>query len=140
MGKSFNDKGGGRNGGGHRRGNGNNRDENSYGGDNYRPQPQGDRKPLQWQEADRITRGGASAVISAAQTDSGGKLYSFTLGRSPSGEKPGSKFLTPRDIADTREVLTEVERWLEADRAEASATKDKSQQKPPVVTTVMRPN
>lgn len=101
------------------------RNRSDYGGDNYndsfRSRPV--HQPPQWNEVKTLTNGGAQAVISSATVEDGKKLYSFTVGRSPFGTKPASKFLTSKDIADTKGLLGQVEAWIEADRNGGIAVK-----------------
>lgn len=110
MGKHWDDEGG--------RGRRNDRGGRSFDGGGY--QPRAPRAPLQWQETHRLTHGEAQAVISTAVGDQGDKLYSFTLGRAPRGDKAGSKFLTPQCAMDAKAVVDDVLAWIDNDKAVAA--------------------
>lgn len=115
MGKQWDDEGG----------RGRRNDRGAGGG--FRPggggdfQPRAPRGPLQWNETHRLVHGETQAVISTATGDTGDKLYSFTIGRAPRGDKAGSKFLVPNNYLDIKGLVDAVQAWIENDRASHAA-------------------
>jgi hypothetical protein len=115
MGKQWDDEGGrGRRNDKHG-GGGNFRGGAPTGGGEY--QRRAPRGPLDWVPTHTLAHGEAQAVISTATGDQGDRLYSYTIGRTPRGDKPGSKFLVPHISADAKALIDDVMAWIEADKA-----------------------
>lgn len=91
------------------------RDAGGYereGGRESRPE----RAPLQWQTIESIVQGQVEIQISAAKSDRGGMMYSWCLGKAPSGDRPGMRFNKQDAIHDAKEALSQLEVWFETHR------------------------
>ena len=75
-----------------------------------------ERAPLQWQTIESIVQGQVEIQISAAKSDRGGVMYSWCMGKAPSGDRPGMRFNKPDAIHDAKEALSQLEVWLETHR------------------------
>lgn len=76
-----------------------------------------DRAPLQWNELERFNSGGLVGVVSSAKGDRGQTLYSFEIFKPGRDNRP-KKHYDPRDIASLKNIISEVEVWIENDRHE----------------------
>lgn len=103
-------------------------DSGSRGGDQYDPSRKGrgfqarpPRAPLEWQQVHNLIHGSLEARISKAINENNEAMYSFTLGRAPFRDKPGSKNIQLRDIGDLAGIGPAIEAWIENDRDAAAA-------------------
>jgi len=78
-----------------------------------------DRPPLKWQTAERFQEGNVVGIVQYAELDSGGRRYSYRIGKESRNDpdKP-FPFMDPRDIQAHRDVLSQIETWVECDREE----------------------
>jgi len=98
-----------------RRGRDNNRDR----GNRDRGNGNRDRKPLEWHTAERFEQGNVVGIVQYAVQDNGNRRYSFRVGKESRNDpdKP-FPFMDPRDIHSLKQVLSEIETWVECDREE----------------------
>jgi hypothetical protein len=76
-----------------------------------------DRAPLQWNELERFNNGGLIGVVSSAKSDRGQVLYSFEIFKTGRDNRP-KKHYDPRDIMSLKNIISEIEVWIENDRQE----------------------
>lgn len=78
-----------------------------------------ERKPLEWKTAERFQNGKVVGIVQYAIQDNGNRRYSYRIGKESNNDpdKP-FPFMDPRDIRSHRDVLAEIETWVECDRAE----------------------
>lgn len=93
--------------------------DNRGNGNRDRDNGKRERKPLEWQTAERFTEGHVVGIVQYAILDNGNRRYSYRIGKESRNDpdKP-FPFMDPRDIRSHRDVLSQIETWIECDRAE----------------------
>lgn len=84
-----------------------------------------DRPPLKWETAERFQEGNVVGIVQYAELENGGRRYSYRIGKESRNDpdKP-FPFMDPRDIRSHREVLSQIETWVECDREEMRGGQD----------------
>lgn len=74
------------------------------------------RAPLAWTDINTITVGQVNGRISSATLERGDVIYSFDLYKTGREDKPIKRHFDPRDFADLRQVVDEVEAFIDQHR------------------------
>lgn len=75
------------------------------------------RERLTWEEIERIQHGYAIGTVNMAQRSDGTVIYSWCLGKESRRDDRVMKFLDPKDIENSQQVLADVREFIEEEKS-----------------------